>query len=162
MIGLRRIAIVLAFVALGMLMLALPPVKRPVGDMLSTWLTRSETRFDVPSRPVALDASVVVAKGRVTICNRNTASWKDVLVKVTDRVSNGNPAIDIDVPYFARLAEVSAGKCFDLADTDFHSAGWKEIPASEHMNIVRVEMLASKAGTGYFVKDEGGSGPTAK
>lgn len=121
--------------------------------LLLGWMTRDWVRFDVPSQPVRLNAEVVVGSEKITVCNRSAARWREVVIRITNRVPLGNmPAIDNSL--FAKVGDVSLGACVDVPRTQFYSAGWKKIPAPREMNIVRVEILASVAGPGYFAKDE--------
>jgi hypothetical protein len=121
--------------------------------LLSGWMTRDWVSFDVPSQPVRMNAEVRVRSERVTVCNRSAARWRDVVIRITNKVPVGDmPALDI--PLFAKVGDVSVGACVDVPKTQFFSAGWKKIPAPREMNVVRVEILASVTGPGYFVQDE--------
>ncbi len=150
----------LVVLGLGLSALAFSSVKASVENMLSRWLAGSEVHFDVPDRPVPLYADVVLGEDRITICNRSHGPWANILIRITDRVSNGN--VTFDVTRFAEPGTVAAGKCIDVPKAAFHSAGWKKIPARREMNIVRVEILASVKGQGYFIKEESPSGGAPK
>src|SRR6266542_2578320 len=54
---------------------------------LSKWFAGREVRFDVPEKPLQLDADVTIAKDHIQICNRGAFPWSSVTLRVTSRVS---------------------------------------------------------------------------
>jgi hypothetical protein len=119
---------------------------------LSRWFETQEVRFDVPEKPLQLDANVTVAKDRIQICNRGAFPWSSVTLRATSRaLASGLPP---DLPLLGQVTKVNAGKCVDVPNSELFSPGWKRIPAPSEVNIVRVEILASITGPGYFVKTE--------
>jgi len=153
----QSIRLLLAIAALGLLVLAYWSIRAHGERLLTRFLASTEIQFNVPDQPIPLLADVAVHTEHVTICNRGKNEWTNLIIRVTDRFG-GNPSYD--APYFAQLKAVSPGGCADIAYSDFRSAGWKEIPAPAALNVVRVEILASVTGLGYFVKD--GSSPGAR
>jgi hypothetical protein len=117
-------------------------------NFLTVLLSGDWAKFDVPARPVRLDAEIFVEKGKVTVCNRSSAMWTNMLVRLTDSVPVGNRE-PLDSVYLAKVRAPNPSACVDIALGDFSSPGWKKIPAPPQMNIIRVEVLASVAGRRY-------------
>lgn len=152
MTRLKRTGILILLLLIGALVLGFPQVRAALNAGLSRWFARQEVRFDVPERPFALDANVVISQDHIRICNRSASPWNGVTLRAISRVSMGG--LPSELPLLGQVSRVNAGVCFDVPNSDLFSPGWKRIPAPAVVNIVRVEILTSVTGPGYFVKDE--------
>jgi len=149
----------LGLLVLGVVLLLTPPVRTNLGSYLPwAWFTRDWILFDIPRQPLVLTGEVLADSKGVRICNRTSARWKDVVVRITSEVSTG-VAPPFETPFFAKTQTITSGECRDILASEFSSASWKKIPAPSRMNIVRVEVLASVQGTGYLDTRIGPSAP---
>jgi len=137
---------------LGGLLLSSSRVRQALDTELTRWLRRQETRFDIPSRPLPLTGDVIVAKEHITVCNRGEGAWRNVILRVTNREFFDTTPTDL--PLLGELTKLDAGACVDVPIADLSSPGWKKIPAPRDVNVVRVEILATITGVGYFSKPE--------
>lgn len=126
--------------------------KLTIGGLLAHWFSGQEVQFNVPRGPViTLNGETTVSPDQVTICNRSDKSWNGLTIRVTSRtIVAGEP---IELPLFAKVRQIDVGACVSIPNTKFFSPGWKKIPASSNLNIVRVEVLASVTGLGYFARE---------
>lgn len=116
-----------------------------------SWFTRNWVKFDVPSAPLQMRGRVALTAAGIKICNDNSVTWSDSIVKLTNRVNVGGE--NFDSPLYAKSGNVESGTCVDLSNGNFYSASWKKIPAPSQMNVVKVEILANVRGAAYFVQD---------
>ena len=152
--GSLRISSKKALIVVGVLILGLcVSLGTETGQkVLLGWVMKDWVRFDIPSQPIPLAAEVGIASDKISVCNRSSARWDDVVVRITNRVPLGDMA-PVDTPLFAKVGNISSGACLDVPKAQFFSASWKKIPAPREINIVRVEILTSVNGPGYFAKE---------
>ncbi len=150
LIRLKRIAIGLFVGLAACLVLWLLVGRERIDRFISEHLTKPWAVFEVPSRPLPLEAEVLVGKNGLTLCNRGSARWSDVLVRISDRVSMGDAEPLGPFTYLSRVKTVEPSGCVEVPWGSFFSPGWKKIPAPRKVNISQVEILASVSGKAYI------------
>lgn len=93
--------------------------------------TEDWAEFKIPTDVLPLpNAEFKVSSESVTICNRSTERWSNLLAQ-------------IDGGYLAEVESLSVGECKEIPIEKFARPSWKRLPAYRGLKITKVELLAS-------------------
>jgi len=93
--------------------------------------------FDIPRESVPITGlQVTRMDDAITVCNRSSDEWKDVLLKTNE-------------DYLSHLDKLRQGECRQIPVKNFTTASWKRMPPPREFRISSIEVLATVAKRGY-------------
>lgn len=124
------------------------------GGLHKLFSTEDWVHFTVPQNALPLEqAEIRTSPEIVTICNRSTERWSELLIQLDSvgRVSRASEPPSSPT-YLAKIAELGAGQCKEIAIEDFAEPSWKHMPAFRGLQITKVEVLANITRRAYAVQ----------